>query len=119
VVERLGTDRRWGALPGQPHSAAAQVEHIEDAARDRGTKESSIEGINDELALLVVTHQQFSVPEHPQVVRHVDYIRVQTGGQFANILGSRLETLNDPQSLRVRNGLQETGTILRSQSVIH
>ena len=67
-----------------------------------------MQAVDDEASLLFILHQT-GVAQHAEMVRDVDNLRVEQGGQLADVAAAGAETVDDPQPLRVCQGAEGTG----------
>ncbi len=81
-------------------------------------KNIGMQAIDDETPLLFVLHEA-CVAQDAEMVRDVDDLGVEQGGQFADIAGAAAETVDDPQSFRVRQGSEGAGAAIGLQWLAH
>jgi len=105
-------------LAGQFEPAAAQVYRVGTIAGPLWSEELGVKGIDDELSLSFVAHQ-VRVPEDAHVVRHVGQLDPQEIRELTDILCTGKQALDELQPFRVREGLEEPGTVFGLQAIAH
>jgi len=108
---------RFSAL-GQFQAAAAQIEAFGVISRTGAMKHVRMQAIDNKSSLFFILHQA-GMAQDAEMVRNVDDLRIEKGGQFADIAGAATQAVNDPQPLRVRQSTQNTGATIRLQWLVH
>ncbi len=84
----------------------------------RGVKDLGMELVDDKPALPPVKDQP-GLPQHAQMVRHVDYLPAEQFGDLADIPGPFAQALHDLKPFGVGHGAQEPGTAIGFESIFH
>jgi len=92
----------------QVKPTAAEIEHAGIHPTLRVEIDIRVEIINDVLALLLLQHQA-SMAKNAEMMGDVGELFAEQFGQFAHVLGTRLQTLDDLEPVRFGEGFKVLG----------